>query len=64
MVMNDCFFAFFFFFNSISAYFRFFIGGILDSIGFFSFFLSFISLLFTPVMNIVMKDYARGNKRF
>lgn len=63
MVMNDCFFAFFFFsiqFQRISAF---------SSVEFwtvlvFFFFLSFISLLFTPVMNIVMKDYARGNKRF
>lgn len=58
---NLCFFVFFFFFDSISAYFRFFIGGILDSIDFFFF---IISLLFTfvgLVTNIVMKDYAGGN---
>lgn len=63
MVMNDCFFAFFFFqFNfSVFPLFHRWNSG---QYWFFSFFLSFISLLFTPVMNIVMKDYARGNKRF
>lgn len=58
---NLCFFVLFFFFDSISAYFRFFIGEILDSIDFFFF---IISLLFTfvgLVTNIVMKDYAGGN---